>query len=160
MRNKARSVSVFAVLLALVLPFFAAGCGPRTPEAAVSSFFNAIQDQNWNAYLDSILPDDVRSMSQTEQATTKEDFGKTVTTFKDLKYKTEVNDKDKNKATVSVVSGRISAKDPSTGQSQTTTVDEIKKTYGKAPTYQTEKFKGRWYVDLEMESLEPQTESQ
>lgn len=144
------------VVAALTVPFFAAGCGAETPEAAVRSFFGAIQDQDFNAYLGSILPDDARSMSQAGRQAAKEDFGKTETTFKGLKFTTKYDDKDKDKATVSMAAGSVSAKDPATGQTQTTTVDEIKKMYDKTPTYQTEKFKGRWYVDMDQEALEPE----
>ncbi|MFH1151186.1 MAG: hypothetical protein V1748_12005 [Actinomycetota bacterium] len=158
-RSGARSVGILAILLALILPFFAAGCGPQSPQAAVQDFFGAIQDQNWNAYLGSILPDDARSMSQEDQATMKADFEKTKTSFKDVKYKTEYDKKDKDKATVSVVSGSITAKDEATGETQKTTVDELKKTYGKVPTYNTENFKGRWYVDLDLQPTATQTDT-
>ncbi|MBU1670540.1 MAG: hypothetical protein KKF41_14865 [Actinobacteria bacterium] len=158
-RSGARSIGILVILLAIALPFAAAGCGPQSPQAAVQDFFGAIQDQDWNAYLGSILPDDARSMSQEEQTTMKEDFEKTRTTFKDVKYETEYDKEDKDKATVSVVSGSITAKDEATGETQKTTVDELKKTYGKVPTYKTENFKGRWYVNLDLQPTATQTET-
>jgi len=139
----------------LAVPFFTGGCGgASTPQQAVENFYKAVQDRNWNAYLSSILPDNVRRMTESDLQDTKKQFESSDYEYKDLKYKTIPDPKDKNKAKVELLSGTIIGTNPATNQKESTTIAEIKKNYNITPTLDVEKYKGNWYVNVPMASAD------
>jgi hypothetical protein len=155
-----RLTVVLAIALALAVPVLTAGCGASTPQQAVNDFYKSIQARNWNAYLGSVLPDNVRRMTQTDIQDQKKKFLQQNYTYEGLKYKTIIDPKDKNKADVELTSGTISGTDPTTNQKQSTTIEEIKKSYNITPTIKAVRFRGNWYVDLPMASADQQQTTQ
>jgi hypothetical protein len=142
------------VMLMLAVGIFVAGCGPQTPDAAVRSFYSSIQKHDWNAYLSAVLPENVRRMTEADSKAQKKDFLSSDFLYKDLKLKPVYSNKDKNKADVQLEAGTIVGKDPTTGKTQQTTIAEIKKTYGVTPAIATQKYKGRWYVDVPLSAVD------
>jgi len=157
-----RAVIGLAVAIALVLPFLATGCGggTSTPQAAVDSFLKAIENNDWNAYVGSVLPDNVRRMTDADTKDRKAQFKNIKETHKGMKFKVEYDKKDKNKATVTITAGTIATSDKKSGQKQSMTIAEYKKTTGQYPSIPAEKFKGSWYVNVPMASSDvpPQTQ--
>lgn len=148
-----------ALALALVAPLAASGCGgASTPQRAVEDFYRAIQEGDWNAYLNTILPDNVRRMTQSDLQETKEQFNSSDYQYKGLKLKTIADEKDADRAKVELVSGTIVGTNPGTGERESTTIAEIKKAYGITPTIDVRRFRGRWYVDIPMASADKQTQ--
>lgn len=156
---RTRLTIVVALALALLVPALTAGCGASTPQQAVDNFYKSIQARNWNAYIESVLPNNVRRMTQTDVQDEKKKFEQQNYTYEGLKYKTSYNKKDKNKAEVELTSGKISGTDPTTNQKQSTTIEEIKKSYNITPTISAVKYKGSWYVDVPMASADRKTTS-
>lgn len=154
LRRVAGVATVLAVALALGLSTFAAGCGAQTPEQAVRDFYKAIEEHDWNAYLGSVLPDNVRRMTEVDVQKQKEEFKASDYSYKGLKLKTEYDKKDKDKADVKLVAGLVSGKNPSTGEKERTTIAKIKKEYGFTPSIETRKSKGRWYVVVPLASVD------
>lgn len=150
-RRAGDAVAVLCLVLLMCVPFLAAGCGPQTPQQVAEDFYDSIENHNWNAYLNCILPDNVRDMTEKDVSAQKEQFLTTELTFDDLKMKTKYKNKDKTKADVELTAGVIKIKDPVTGKVQTTTVKQIKKEGGTA-LLETEEYKGRWYVDKTLAS--------
>jgi uncharacterized protein YchJ len=153
-------ISVVVLIIALTVPFFATGCGAESPDAAVREFYKAIETHNWNAYLASVLPNNVRRMTQTDTADQKKKFLENDFKYIGLKLKTTFNKSDKDKAEVELTAGVIKGKNPTTGKEESTTIAEIKKTYGITPTINTEKYKGTWYVDVPLASADRPTQTQ
>jgi uncharacterized protein YchJ len=139
-------ISVVVLIIALTVPFFATGCGAESPDAAVREFYKAIETHNWNAYLASVLQ--------------KKKFLENDFKYIGLKLKTTFNKSDKDKAEVELTAGVIKGKNPTTGKEESTTIAEIKKTYGITPTINTEKYKGTWYVDVPLASADRPTQTQ
>jgi len=161
LRTKVTKLLMVAVLaLALAVPLLSAGCGVQTPNQAVRDFYNAIETHNWNAYLNSVLPDSVRRMTQVDVIKQKKEFLATDFTYKGLKLNTVYDRKDKNMADVELQAGIISGKNPTTGKTERTTVAEIKKNYGVTPSLATQKYKGSWYVDVPLATVDSKTQSQ
>ncbi|MHB8895983.1 MAG: nuclear transport factor 2 family protein [Candidatus Geothermincolia bacterium] len=152
--------TVVVLALALSVPLLAAGCGAQTPEQAVRGFYKAIETHNWNAYLSSVLPDNVRRMTEVDMRKQKKEFLATDFTYKGLKLKTNYDPKNKNKADVELQAGVISGKNPTTGKTERTTIAEIKKNYGVTPAIGTQKFKGTWYVDVPLAAVDQPTQTQ
>lgn len=152
--------TVVVLVLAIAVPLFAIGCGAQTPEAAVREFYKAIETHNWNAYLNSVLPNNVRRMTETDIANQKKQFLANDFKYLGLKLKTILSKTDKDKAEVELTAGVIKGKNPSTGKEETTTIAEIKKNYGITPTINTQKYKGIWYVDVPLASADRPAQSQ
>ena len=117
---------VGAVVLLVMLATLLSGCAPGSPEAAAQAFYNAIEDGDWNAYIDSILPDRVRRMTSEERTYTKDSLKESGVTFKGLKFETKYTNKDKTEATVSIVAGEMSQENPATGEKEVITIDREK----------------------------------
>lgn len=148
------------LILALGATTFAVGCGPQTPEQAVRNFYNAIESHNWNAYLGSVLPDNVRRMTEVDVQKQKKEFKSSEYKYTGLVLKTEYNKKDKDKADVKLEAGVVSGKNPATGKTERTTIAKIKKDYGVTPSIATEKYKGRWYVNVPLASADTKSLTQ
>ncbi len=155
-----RVTIVIALALALLVPALTAGCGASTPQQAVDNFYKSIQARNWNDYLGTILPDNVRRMTQTDVQDEKKKFEQQNYAYEGLKYKATYDKKNKNKADVELTAGKISGTDPTTNQKQSTTIEEIKKSYNITPSIAAVKYKGSWYVDVPMASADRQTTTQ
>jgi hypothetical protein len=148
------------LVIAIVLPI-AAGCGgASSPEQAVNDFYEAIEAGDWNAYLNAVLPDNVRRMTSSDEQEQKKQFEEADFEYSGLKYKTIYDKKDKDTAQVQLVAGEITGTNPSTNQKETTTIEEIKKSYDITPSITVKKFKGSWYVDVPMASADRQTQQQ
>ena len=153
--RKGNSYTIAAMLVvALAVPVLLVGCGPQTPAAAVSAFYSAQQSKDWNAFLGSVLPEDVRRMTDTDLADVKKAVLANETKDMGLRFKTIPDKSNPNKATVEIVSGVLVVKDPSTGQTQRITIADYKKQVGKYPTYDAVKYKGKWYVDVPLASAD------
>jgi hypothetical protein len=159
-RRTSRTATVVVVAAALAAVLLAAGCGPQTPDQAVNNFYNAIQAHDWNAYLGAVLPENVRRMTQVEIATQKKKFLAADFTYKSLKLKTAYDKQNPSKASVELQAGVITGTNAQTGKKETTTIAEIKKTYGVTPTISTQKYKGRWYVDVPLSEVDQPTQNQ
>ncbi len=160
MRARRRLCVMIAILLAVVLPVFAVGCGASTQQAAVGNYYKAITGHNWNAYLNSVLPENVRRMTSSDLQSAKKSFNENEVKYTGQKFKTIPDKSDKNKAAVEMTSGKVSYKDPNTGEKKSMTVEEIKRTYNVNATDKVVKYKGAWYVDVPMASVDMPTQQQ
>lgn len=154
-----RMLLVF-LAIALAAPFFAAGCGAQTPEAAVGNFFTAMETNSWNDYLNSILPDNVRRATSEELREQENSFDETNLQYVNIKYKVNKDRRNPDKATVELVSGRVRVKNPQTGKFETTSIAEIKKQYGSNPSINTVLYKGSWFVDVPLAAADRGIESE
>jgi len=114
----------------------------------VRNFYTSIQNRDWNGYLSSILPSNVRRATDADLVDQKKKFMANDYKYLGLKLKTTPDAKDPNKSAVELTSGVVKGKNPQTGQVESTTIAQIKKQYGVTPTLSTAKYKGRWYVDV------------
>lgn len=159
MSQLARLFMLAALSLALAMPFFAAGCGgASTPKQAVRDFYKAVEDGDWNAYLRTILPENVRRMTESDFQGTKEQFQESDYQYKNLSFKTILDKQHKDRAKVELTSGTIVGTNPMTNKKESTTIEEIKKSYDITPSINVKKFKGGWYVDIPMASAEKSAE--
>lgn len=167
------SVIVIALIVA-ACSLFAAGCGPQTPEAAVRNFLKSRDTNNWKMFLDSIVPTNVRSMTPADEAYWRDTFLKEG--FKSLLFKPDqLKMKTVTKggtAVVTLVAGKLTAKnsqtkedvpldlktleykvtDPQTGKVVVQKLSSEEGTSIKELTVYTCKYyKGRWYVDFNLE---------
>jgi len=158
--GKKRTFSITAVILtcaALLLTLVAFGCGgSTTPDTAVNNFFQAINAGDSDALLGSVLPERVRAMSDTERQQLQAQIKTKSETYSGLKLKVSYDKNDKNKAKVVISSGKISAKDPTTGQTQN---QDFKDVPEESRTLNAVKYKGRWYVDIQLSQGEAQPQS-
>lgn len=154
----ARAKPAVLILMAafLAVPFLAAGCGASTPEAAVEEFYGAIESRDWNAYLNSVLPENVRRMTQSDSIEEKQRFEEADYKYTGLKFKATYDKKNKDRAEVELTDGKISGTNPMTNETETTTIKEIKETYDITPSISVQKFKGSWYVVVPMASEDKQ----
>lgn len=155
-----RTVSITAIIiicLALSLTLMTSGCGgSSTPDTVVADFFQAISTGDWSAFAGAVLPERIRVMSDTETRDLQAQIKKKSEQYTDLKFKV-VNDKsDKNKAKVVILSGKISAKNPTTGKQESMDFKDIPE---ESRTLSAVKFKGRWYVDIQLSGGEAQPQS-
>ena len=165
---------VVAVMLAALLPLFASGCGAATPADAVRNFLKAVDTDNWNLFLSSVLPDQVRKMTSDDivywRDTALKQAGQTVKYNPgQLGMKTQLK---KNTATVLIVSGRIvlvkakdgadvvlnigkqtySYVDAKTKKVVTQPFSDREKEIVKGLTeYPTQKYKTQWYVNFPLQ---------
>lgn len=148
-----------AVGLFLAVPVLLGGCGgASSPEQAVRNFYDAIEARDWNAYLSSIYPENVRRMTQADMNDEEKKFKEADFKYSGLKFKTVYDKKNKSKAEVELTDGKITGTNPMTNEKETTTIAEIKKNYGITPTINTRKYKGQWYVDVPMASADREQE--
>ena len=153
-KKTVRAVSAIVLLMFLAVPLAASGCGAETPEAAVRDFYIAIEERNWNAYLSSILPENVRRMTEEDVQYEKERFEEGDFVYEDLELKTAFNEENDNEAEVELTSGKITGTNPMSGERETTTIAEIKEQYDITPKFNTRKHKGHWYVDVPLASAD------
>ena len=153
-KGTARVASAIVLLMFLAVPLAASGCGSQTPEAAVQDFYNAIEERNWNAYLSTILPENVRRMTEEDVKHEKERFEEGDFVYEDLEFKTVYNEENENEAEVELTSGKIIGTNPMSGERETTTIAEIKEQYDITPMFNTRKYKGHWYVDVPLASAD------
>ena len=149
-----RVVSAIVLLMLLAVPLAASGCGSKTPEAAVEEFYTDIEEHNWNAYLSTILPENVRRMTEEDNKYEKERFEEGDFVYEDLEFKTVYNEENENEAEVELTSGKITGTNPMSGEKETTTIAEIKEQYEITPTFNIKKYKGQWYVDVPLASAD------
>ncbi|MCG2794576.1 MAG: hypothetical protein L6427_01670 [Actinomycetia bacterium] len=149
-----RAVSTIALLVFLAVPLVASGCGSQTPEGVVRDFYKAIEDGDWNAYLSSVLAENVRRMTEEDVQYEKERLLEGDFTYEGLKFETVYDEKKENEAEVELIEGKITGTNPTSGERETTTVAEIKKQYDITPSFKTRKYKGRWYVDVPLASVD------
>jgi len=160
---KPRAATRLAAGIVLVLGLtiiLVAGCGASTPQQAVNNFYKAIEAHNWNTYLDSVLPNNVRRMTESDITSQKKKFKEVDYKYSGLQYKTVIDKKDPNTAEVELTSGTITGTNPSTGQKESTTIAEIKKSYGITPTVKVQKYKGSWYVNTPLASADVPAQQQ
>jgi hypothetical protein len=155
---RTRLYVTIAILIAVVIPVLACGCGPSTPQAAVENYYDAVSNRDWNAYLNAILPENVRRMTSADAQSAKGSFKDNSIKYTDLKFKTIPNAQDKNRAEVQMISGTVAFKNPNTGENKKMTVAEIKRTYNVNAIDKVVKYKGRWYVDVPMASADLTTQ--
>jgi len=153
-KGPAGRLTLIVLMLSMALGIFVGGCGSQTPDAAVRSFYSSIQKHDWNAYLSSVLPENVRRMTEADVRSQKKDFLASDFVYKNLQLKNVYDRKDKNKADVQLEAGTIVGKNPSTGKTEQTTIAEIKKTYGVTPAIAAQRYKGRWYVDVPLSAVD------
>lgn len=159
-RTSKSCAAVAMLVLALAVPVFLAGCGSQTPAAAVSAFYSSQQNRDLNAFLSSVLPTDVRRMTDADLAGVKKQIAANQIKSQGLRFKTILDKKDPNKATVEIVSGVLNVKDSATGQTQRITIADYKKQTGNYPAYQTEKYKGRWYLNVPLAAADQPVQQQ
>lgn len=145
-------VAALALALVVVLSLLATGCGASTPEQAVRDFLESIQENDWYGYLSSILPERVREMTGEDERLRRESFDESKQEFSEIKLKVEPDEEDKNRADVIMESGKVSYEDPETGKKTTESIESVPVEYR---TIKTQKFKGSWYVDVQLASQAP-----
>lgn len=171
------SVAALAGLLAmaLALPIFTAGCEPSKPDVAVRNFLNAIDTNNWNEFVNSVLPDKVRKMTNEDiqywRDTALKEASQSVR-FNADRLSLKTSPQGKNKANVTVTAGNIllvkalsgsdivlnignktySYKDPQTNKVKTEKFADREAQIAKGlAEYKAEYYKSRWYVDFNLE---------
>lgn len=145
MRKTARIAVSMAIVVCVAVPVLAAGCAPNSPEDAVQRFLNSIQKRDWNGYLSSVLPDNVRAMSELEMSSQREQFGKNTEEFQGLKLEVKKNKKNPDTANVVITGGSVVRKDPMTGKKEKTKFTDFPE---EVRTLPAKKYKGYWYVDV------------
>jgi hypothetical protein len=156
MRNSSIA-AVFVMCVALSLTLVASGCGGSSkPDTAVTDFFQAISLGDWNAFTDSVLPDRIRVMSDTEKRDLQAQIKKKSERYTDLKFKVVYDKSDKNKAQVVILSGKITGANLTTGQQESMDFKDVPEA---SRTLNVVKFKGRWYVDIQLSSGQAQPQS-
>jgi hypothetical protein len=157
-KNRATLAIAAVLVVALAVPLLASGCGAATPQDATSSFINAINSRDYNAYLNSVLPENVMRMTEADKSETKKQFEASDTKYNNIKFKTIPDKSDKNMATVELTSGTITGTNPQTKKKESTTIEDINKTYKQTLSLKVRKYKGKWYVDVPVASADQQTQ--
>ncbi|MBN1289664.1 MAG: DUF4878 domain-containing protein [Actinobacteria bacterium] len=143
------NVFIIGLLMAsVVLSVFASGCAPDTPEAAAQSFFNAVESGDFGAFLDSVAPERVRRMSAEEKTMQEELLKSGESKYEGLKFEAKIDRKDKNKAVVTITAGKMTQKNPMTGEEQVVEFDKYEEEFGEPATLDAVKYKNRWYMDI------------
>jgi len=149
---------MMAVVLSAALVSVAvlgSGCGPGDPQEVVQKFLTAIEENNWYGYLASILPEQVRAVTSEEMTLRREAFKEHQEEFEDVKLEVKQDGNDKDVATVTIVGGSVSRKNPETGEMETRGLAEFPE---EQRTIMTRKYKGRWYVDIVLATETTQSE--
>lgn len=172
-----RTSRLFAAVLAVLIlacALMLSGCGPQTPEATVRNFLKAHDTDNWQLFLNSILPESVRSMTPADETYFRDTYlkeGSQSLLFKpdQLVMKTEYkgdsatvrltsgklvakNPQTKEEVPLDLKTGEYKAKDPQTGKLtvQKLSPEEVKQ-IEQLTVYKCTHYKGRWYVDFNLE---------
>jgi hypothetical protein len=155
--RKASVTAAIVTCAALAITLVAAGCGgSSSPDTAVSNFFQAISQGNYNAFASAVLPERVKAMTDTESKSLQDQIKKKSEKYSGMKFKVVYDKNDKNKAKVVVLSGKITAQNPTTGKNETM---DIKSVPESARTLNVVKYKGSWYLDIPLSSSQAQPQS-
>ena len=146
---------ITCVALSLTLMTFGCG-GSSTPDTAANNFFEAINSGDWGAFQGAVLPERVRVMSGTEKQQLQAQLEKKGEKYSGLKFKVVNDKKDKNKAKVVILSGKISGQSTASGQQQTMDFKDVPE---ESRTLNAVRYKGRWYVDIQLSQGEAQPQS-
>ncbi|PKQ28791.1 MAG: hypothetical protein CVT63_01055 [Candidatus Anoxymicrobium japonicum] len=149
-REAAARATCVLLMLAILVPALVllAGCGGNTPEGAVRGHLNAWQSLNWEAYKKTVNPEKKLTKDQEELA--KQKFKQIQVKFQDLKMQTGLDPKDKNRATVTIVSGKAIYTATILGKKKTDTQDITKMDSRDRPTFDVVRMNGAWYVDTKL----------
>lgn len=165
---KERGMVVLVILL-FATPLLMWGCAGSTPVEAVKKFITGIDMNNWNAFRESVLPDEVRKMTRDDVQYWRDRLLPQVSeTYKfnleQLKFK--VKPEKKNKALVKIVEGQIvvikgsksgtdltiDAKTETTSYVDAEKKERVTEQFSGQKLYTLEfpvkKYKGRWYVEI------------
>lgn len=147
--GKPRLILLALTLVVLMTASVAlAGCGDSSPEGAVSKLISAWQDMDWDAYKASVVPAE-RNLSKDQETLAKQKFQQVQLKYDDVEMKTTYDPKDKNKATVVLVGGKITVKAKILGEYKTETKD-VRELTDEEKTYETLKVDGVWYVNIKL----------
>ncbi|MHB8895984.1 MAG: hypothetical protein ACYC99_12530 [Candidatus Geothermincolia bacterium] len=143
------AVWVVALLMAVLVAapvLLASGCGSgNTPEGAVQKLLSAWQALDWQGYKNAIAPGQKLTKDQEEIA--KQKFKGIKVKYENIKTQTQIDPKDKNKATVTLVSGKATYTADILGKQKTETQDIARMDPKARPVYDVVKINGVWYVD-------------
>jgi hypothetical protein len=146
-RRPATGVVAIAFIAMVVAPvmFATAGCGGSTPEGAVQKLLSTWQALDWQGYKAAIAPG--QKLTKDQEQLAKQKFQQIKVKFQDIKMQTQMDAKDKNKATVTLVSGKTTYSADILGKQRTETQDIAKQDPKTRPVYDVVKVNGVWYVD-------------
>lgn len=116
MRYRGITVSLLAAVL--IMPLVLSGCGASTPEAAVKDMFSAVAANNWNAFLSSIYPENVRMMSDEDVQIWRDEIktiGESVEVVPEH-IKVEVDRLSEDEAVVKIMGGSVYLTNPMGGK--------------------------------------------
>lgn len=148
--------AVFVVSGFLVIFMFLAllpGCGDTgdSPEDIVSRFLEAWEQQNWDEYKATIAPERTK-LNKEMMELAKAEFNNKKVKFSGLKMKTTYDDKDGNRAVVTLTGGKGMWRAPVASKEITELQDIGKMKDEEKPAVPTVKVEGKWYVDLPLSS--------
>jgi hypothetical protein len=89
-------------------------------------------------------------LTKDQEELAKQKFQQIKVKFQDVKMQTKFDPKDKNKATVSLVSGKITDTADILGKQRTDTVDISKMDPNSRPVYDAVQVNGVWYVNTSL----------
>jgi hypothetical protein len=142
----------FLVILFIATLILISGCGFQvgSPGDTAQKFINAINHKQFELYLSHILPDQVKKELPTEKDknSMKKEFGSggTGQSFSDINFKVKID--SSNRARVILISGKVTNKVSSKSEKKSKTTN-ISKLPEWQRTLYLQKYKGKWYVDME-----------
>lgn len=151
-RKDPRKIVVVALALCLALASavpLLSGCGGNTPDSAVMEYLKAMESGNWEDYKASVAPG-MANFTKEQEALAKQKFNQVEVTFDGIKTKTTYDKKDKNKADVELVGGKITYTAKILGEKKTEIQDIKKMKEDQRPLFPTKKVDGTWYVDMKI----------
>ncbi len=164
-----RNCIFFLLIIVLTTPLLSSGCAASTPVEAVEKFITGIDFNDWSAFKESVLPDEVRKMTREDVQHWRENVLPQVSEsykFNLEKLKFKVKPEKKNRALVKIVEGKIivikgsKSNTDLTVDARTETVSYVDAEKKEIVTekfsgqklytleFPVEKYKGRWYVDI------------
>jgi len=145
-----RLLMLLGCLLAVLLSagILVAGCGgeENTPEGAVQKFLQAWADQDWSAYKQAVAPAR-RKLNEMQEKLALDQFKQMKVSWDDVGMKAVEDKKDPNKATVDLVSGKVTITARIRGKNETNTFDLGKEGKKGKYAFDAVKVNGVWYVD-------------
>ena len=142
LRGLTRLIAVVLFLAFCVSLVPLSGCGGDSPEAAVRKYLSAWQEGDWVEYKETVVPER-RKLSKEEDELAKQKFEQIEIKFEDIKMETTYDKKDKNRGTVSLISGKVSMTADVLGEPKTETKELPMEGWG----FDVRKVNGAWYVD-------------
>lgn len=137
-------LTAVAVLVAVLLPFLLAGCGDNTPEGIVRKHLEAYENHDWEAYKATLKPFE---LTKEQEELAKQKFESIKVEAEGLEMETSYDEKDDNRALVTLVDGKISYTLPVVGKEKTETEDIKNMEPEDRPMFDTVRLDGVWYVD-------------